>query len=72
MTTSWIAYALAGLALVSVAALREIDMDTLKQQEASGSPKRPDKVIRTDEEWQKRLTPEQYRILRKKGTEAAC
>lgn len=71
MTTSWIAYALAGLALVSAAALREIDMDTLKQQEASGSPKRPDKVIRTDEEWQKRLTPEQYRILRKKGTEAA-
>lgn len=29
-----------------------------------------DKVEKTDAEWQKTLTPEQYRILRKKGTEA--
>jgi methionine-R-sulfoxide reductase len=36
-----------------------------------GSPRRKDKVIKTDAEWQKILTPEQYRILRKKGTEAA-
>jgi len=28
-------------------------------------------VVRTAEEWRKRLTPEQYRILRSKGTEAA-
>lgn len=35
------------------------------------SPKRTDKVVKTDAEWQKILTPEQYRILRKKGTEAA-
>jgi len=27
------------------------------------------KVVRTDEEWKKLLTPEQYRILRNKGTE---
>lgn len=27
--------------------------------------------IKTDEEWQQCLTPEQYRILRQKGTEAA-
>lgn len=33
------------------------------------SPKRKDKVIRTEEEWKKRLTPEQYRILRSQGTE---
>ncbi len=37
----------------------------------TSSPKRDDKVIKTDAEWQKILTPEQYRILRKKGTEAA-
>lgn len=29
------------------------------------------KVTHTDEEWQKLLTPEQYEILRKKGTETA-
>ena len=28
-----------------------------------------DKIIKTDEEWKKELTPEQYRILREKGTE---
>lgn len=30
-----------------------------------------DKIIKTDEEWQRELTPEQYRIARKKGTERA-
>jgi peptide-methionine (R)-S-oxide reductase len=30
-----------------------------------------DKFARTDEEWRKELTPEQYRIARKKGTERA-
>lgn len=33
------------------------------------SPKRDDKVVRTDEEWKKLLTAEQYRILRNHGTE---
>ena len=35
------------------------------------SPKRADKLVLTDAEWKKRLTPEQYRILRSKGTEPA-
>lgn len=30
-----------------------------------------DKIIKTDEEWKKELSPEQYRILREKGTERA-
>lgn len=30
-----------------------------------------DKIIKSDEEWKKELTPEQYRILREKGTERA-
>jgi len=29
------------------------------------------KVVKTDEEWRRELTPEQYRILRQRGTERA-
>jgi peptide-methionine (R)-S-oxide reductase len=32
---------------------------------------KPQKIQKTEEEWRKELTPEQYAILRKKGTEPA-
>jgi methionine-R-sulfoxide reductase len=35
------------------------------------SPKRADKLVLTDAQWRKRLTPKQYAILRGHGTEAA-
>lgn len=35
------------------------------------SPKRDDKVVLTNAEWKKKLTPAQYKILRNQGTEAA-
>lgn len=39
---------------------------------ADKAPEQPTaKVEKTDEEWKKILTPEQYRVLRKAGTEAA-
>ena len=37
----------------------------------NGSPK-PDRIVmKTEEEWMAQLSPEQYRITRRKGTEAA-
>ena len=41
--------------------------DSTKKQ----GEKMSDKIVKTEEEWKKKLTPEQYRILREKGTERA-
>ena len=38
---------------------------------ATGKVELVDKIVKTDEEWKKILTPEQFRVARKKGTEPA-
>lgn len=43
------------------------ETDTLKSKEKSMD----EKIIKTVEEWKQELTPEEYRILRQKGTERA-
>lgn len=37
----------------------------------NGSPEPERRVVKTESEWQEELTPEQYRVTRKKGTEMA-
>src|SRR5439155_9982018 len=41
-----------------------------KEEKMAGSDK-PEQVVHTEEEWRKLLTPEQFRVLRLKGTERA-
>ena len=38
---------------------------------SKGNPKPSKRIEKTDEEWKRALTPEQYQIARKKGTERA-
>jgi peptide-methionine (R)-S-oxide reductase len=43
----------------------------LVQKNAADSLKQKEKVVKTEEEWKKELTPEQYHVMREKGTERA-
>lgn len=64
------------VALVALVTYHAVADETKKSDTAievmEKAPKQPtDFVKKTDEEWRKELTPEQYRILREAGTERA-
>jgi peptide-methionine (R)-S-oxide reductase len=57
---------------VSAAHADRRDEPTPSEQQKGGAPvSTSDKVVKTDDEWRKILTPEQFQVLRGKGTERA-
>lgn len=60
-----------GLILLAVFAACASPQQAITLKVQKDPPVRKDKVVKSDAEWKKILTPMQYTILRKKGTEAA-
>ena len=57
--------------IFSLAACSAVDEKKAVMETSAEMPVDPaGKVVKSDEEWKKELAPEQYRILRKAGTEA--
>lgn len=58
-------------ALVATVVAVSVAGTSLGGQSTGVSPKRPDKVVKSDAEWKKILSPEAYDVLRHEGTERA-
>lgn len=65
------ALAFGGVVAVAYALQQTRDGKFIRAEDDPRSPKRADKVRKTDAQWKKLLTPIQYKILRNQGTEAA-
>ena len=63
----WLALA-AAAAFARPAAAESVAIFMPEKQEAA----MVEKVVKTDAEWKRLLTPEQYRVTRQQGTERAC
>lgn len=70
---SWLAAAVlvAGCDVSSVTKTLSSPASTTNVNPSTVSPTMNDKITKTDAEWKKELTPEQYQVLREKGTERA-
>jgi len=47
------------------------ESDITGEQSMSSTPESPEKVERSDDEWREQLTPDQFCVVRQKGTERA-
>lgn len=74
-SSGWFAATAAGAALVAMLATNPMyagdATNALPISSTNSSTNMQSKIVRTDAEWKTALTPEQYRVLRQKGTERA-
>ena len=68
MRRSLVAVLFAGLVLACLAIAQSAKSPAPKPE---SKPAMTNKVVKTDAEWKAQLTPEQYKVTRKKGTERA-